>query len=289
MLSMGNHKCMREEYDLKGGIDMKKTFSRIPAKCLMALVMILCMVCAILPITAMADGTQFYPGGYNYTISGTVICRQLNVRSEPKTSAKSYGKLKNGQTVIIVGEYDDWTVVDLSSCGFNMQGTGYVKKGLIKPDPHWIVLTQYTNLYATPWQMTNPKNGEQSGRVMLVIEENYPFYAVQCCEETPGTSFIYMGDVGQYSQYGQNLYVVAEKNVPIYDAPWGRQISTLDRFTIVNVEAGGYGYSGIQEYPFENYEQYYESDGFYYVTVNYGQNDAFSGYVPIQYIQKIIN
>ena len=268
---------------------MKKTFSRIPAKCLIALVMVLCMAFAILPTVAFADGYQNNPYTYNYSRPGTVLCRQCNVRSEPKTNAKSYGKLKNGQTVTIVGEYGDWTIVDLSSCGFNTQGTGYVKKGLIVPDPCWIVLTQYTNFYATPWNINGYKNGEQSGRVVLLIEEYYPFYAIQCCESTPGTSFIYMSDVGQYSQYGQNLYVVADEKVPVCDAPWGRQISSLDRFTIVNVLSGGYANSGIQDYPFDNYDQCYENDGYYYVAVNYGQQDEYYGYIKTQYLQKIIN
>ncbi len=271
---------------------MKNNFSRRSSRIISAILLVMCMFTFVyMPTTAFAydDYTQYLSP---YSHQGTVVCRQCNVRSSPKTSASSYGKLKNGQTCTIIGEYGEWTMVDLSSCGFNDQGYGFVKKGLIETDPYWIVLTQYTYLYATPWQMNGSRNGEQSDRVMLVIEEQYPWYAVQCCENTPGTSFVYFGDVKQYSQPGQNLHVIAEDQVPVYDAPWGRQISMLDKFTIVNVEYGYYGgNSGIQEYPFDNNysDQCYEVDGFTCVTVNYGQNNAYTGYVKSQYVQRIIN
>jgi hypothetical protein len=269
---------------------MTKKFSRRFVTFVLAFAFVFSVIgMTFAPSEALAD--DYYNYLYPYTRQGTVLCRQLNVRVSPKTSAKSYGKLKNGQTCTIVGQYNDWIMVDLNSCGLSGDGQsfGFVKYGLIEFDPGWIVLTQYTNLYATPWQTFNYKNGEQSGRVLLVIEQNYGYYAVQCCESTPGTSFIYAGDVGQYSQYGQNLYVVAEDKVPVYDAPWGRQISTLDRFTIVDVAYGGYGNTGIQQYPFETYDECYENDGFTYVTVNYGQENAYGGYINSQYLQKIIN
>ncbi len=221
--------------------------------------------------TAPDYSYEYYQYLYPYSHTGTLVCSRATVRKSPSASSGEYGKLKNGQTCVIVGKYNEWLIIDLASCNFNSNpsGYGYVKEGLIKSDPYWIVTTQYTYLYATPWQSANLRNGEQSNRVFLVIEENYPFYAVQCTESTAGSSFIYQWDIGRYSKDGQDLYVIAEDKVPILDGPYGRQTSTLERFTIVNVT----GYNG--EY--------------YYVTVNVGTNNEFSGWVKSQYCQKIIN
>ena len=72
------------------------------------------------------------------------------------------------------------------------------------------------------------------------------------------------------SRDGENLYVCAEDKVPLLDSPYGNQISTIDRFTIVNVDS--------------NYGDYTR------VTVNFRDyNSAYSGWVKTQYIQKIAN
>ena len=211
---------------------------------------------------------QYY---YNYAHPGTVICTQLTVRTDPSTTASEYGKLKNGQSCSILGQYGEWYIIDLASCNYKDHPTGYgfAKEALIKQDPYWIVLTQYTYMYTTPWQKANKRNGEQSGRVCLVIEEEYPFYAIQCREYTAGTSFVFQWDVGQYSKAGQNLYVCVEDSIPIYDSPWGQQIKTVDKFTIVDVDS----VSGIYSH----------------IVVNAGTAKEFSGWIQSQYIQKIIN
>ena len=246
---------------------------------LLALLLCICLI-ASLTITAHAEcyqGTSIVPEGYPpefaqylypYSHTGTVICSQCNLRPDVTTDW-SYGQLKNGDTCVIVGKYDDWLIIDLASCKIDQTGYAFVKKELIKEDPYWIVTTQYTNLYATPWENEKMKNGEQYNRVFLVIEEQYPFYAVQCKESSAGTSFIYQSEIGKFSKDGQNLYVCAEDNVPIYDTRYWYQIGTIDIFTIVDV--------------------YSSSNGYYSVVVNEGEWNEYTAGVNSQYLQKIIN
>ena len=210
---------------------------------------------------------------YPYAHTGTVICRKLTVRAGPSMSAQSYGRISNGKSCKIIGRCEGWLILDLASCDFAeyQSGYGFVKEDLVKQDPYWIAVPQYTNLYATPWQNANLKNGEQDNRVYFVIEEQYPFYAVQCCEDTAGTSFIYMQDVVPYSPEGQDLHVCVENEVPVYDAPWGEmhQMITLEKFTIVDVVG--------------------QNGNYFYVTVVSENNYGVSGWVEIPYIQDIIN
>ena len=219
-----------------------------------------------------AEVAPYQDSMFQYAHYGTVASTRLTVRREPDSNSSGYGKITNGQSCKIVGRYGGWLILDLSSLGLPdaPEGIGFVKSNLIRENPYWIATTQYTLMYATPWQKTNLENGEQSDRVFLVLEEEYPFYAVQCTEHAAGTSFIYQSDVGRYSRDGENLYVCAEDKVPLLDSPYGNQISTIDRFTIVNVDS--------------NYGDYTR------VTVNFRDyNAAYSGWVKTQYIQKIAN
>lgn len=208
---------------------------------------------------------------YQYNRSGTVHCSRVTVRSAPDSSSSGYGKLRNGQTCTIVGETGGWWIIDLSSCGFadHTYGYGYAKRDLISLDPSWIVVDPYTYLYTDPWY-SGKLNGEQYDRVYLVISESAEFYCVQCTEDAAGSSFIRKYDVPQYSQEWQNLYVIAENNVPMRDNPDGSTINTLSRYTIVNVESwDGYGY--------------------YYVRVLSDTDYEYCGWVNRQYVQKVIN
>ena len=246
-----------------------KNFSK--ALLIAVVVAVVCMFFLATSDAAHADGENVYePYFYPYYRSGTVVCSQLTLRSTPSTSGKEYGKLKNGQTCVILGEYDEWFIIDLSSVGISGD-YGFAKSALIKEDPAWIVLTQYTYMYTDPWEYDDAKrNGEQSGRVCLVISESRAFYCVQCKENSPGSSFIRKRDVGQYSQYGQNLHVVAEADVPVYEAPFGGGTKdVLGRFTIVNVDA--------------------YSDIYCHVTVNTGEANQYDGWVESRYLQRIIN
>lgn len=212
---------------------------------------------------------DYSPYMFQYSQTGIVLCTQLTIRTEPSTSASEYGKLNNGQTCTIIGQYDEWYIIDLSSLdgGYffsSYNPYGFIKSSLVKLNPYWITLTQYTNLYADPWG-SGVKNGEQSGRTMLVISESQDYYCVQCRDFNAGSSFIRKWDVGQYYTDGQVRYLVAEDGVPMYDSPWGDQVSKLSMYTIVTIDA--------------------YSDIYCHVTVNGGE----SGWVKAHYIQQIIN
>ena len=183
---------------------MKKFFSII-------LVMMLIFTFVGGLTTAFADGyygsnnyynNYFY--AYQYRWSGIVICTNISIRESPSTSAKRYGQLHNGDVVTIVGENNGWYTILLSSTGLkdiplDEGAVGFAKSSLIKSNPGWIVLTQYTNVYDDPW-WTGNSNGEfVSGTPLLVKSENEYFYCVQTKGSTAGSSFIRKSDVGRYS------------------------------------------------------------------------------------------
>ncbi len=213
---------------------------------------------------AFADDYDMYLYGYNRT--GVCICTQCTLRATPSTNGTSVGRLRNGETCYIVGQYgNDWFMVGLGDGSY-----GFVKAGLVKADPMWIVLTKYTYLYATPWDTGDfggLRNGEQSGRAMLVLGQRGSYYAVQCREGTAGTSFVHTWDVGSYSN-GANLYVCAEQ-VDLLDSPSGTKVTTADRFTIVTVDS--------------------MSGDYYHVVVNAGTAEETSGWVLSRFIHPVIN
>lgn len=237
---------------------------------IVAMIIISTVILSLCSVAAADYSDPYEPYFYQYAHPGTVVCSQLTVRTEPSTGARELGKLKNGQPCYIRGMYNDWYIIDLSSCGISSSAPyGFAKEALIKQDPYWIVLTKYTYMYATPWQKECKRNGEQMNRVCFVIEEEYPFYAVQCKELTPGTSFIYMQDVGQYSQPDQNLYVTVYDPIPVLDSPYGNQITSVGKFFIADVDSA--------------YDMYY------HIVINAGAENEISGWVDSMYLQKIIN
>ena len=192
----------------------------------------------ILPLTlAGAEGSPTYwdsaSQSYLYTEPhyGIVICRQMNVRNRAATSGTSYGQIKNGQPVKILGISQDgkFYVLDLQSCGFAKAtpgSYGYAKSSLIVEDPRFFYASGTLDLYATPWG-DGKKNGEQGKRYFLIISESNGWYAVQTQESNPGTSFIRSGSVPVYYQ---SRYVVTW-DAPLYDEYSGAQIQTAKRFT----------------------------------------------------------
>ena len=138
------------------------------------------------PAAYWDDATQSYL--YYAPHYGIVICRQMNVRDRAATNGQTYGSIKNGQPVKILGisQNGSFYVLDLASCGFQNTGAatvGYAKSSLIKIDPEFLATTKLTNLYATPWS-TSLKNGEQTGRFFLIVDHylrallEHPAFAV---------------------------------------------------------------------------------------------------------------
>ena len=228
--------------------------------------------------SAMADGPNYWDSTTNtyqyYAPSyGIVICRQMTVRDRPSTNGASYGMIKNGQPVKILGKSQDgnFYMVDLASCGFQNAGdatVGYVKSSLIKIDPQFLASTKLTDIYATPWS-TQLKIGEHVDRFWLVIDQNYNWYAVQAMESSVGAGFILSSDVGNYSGY-QQKYLITWDNVPLLDEASWSQIQTLKRFSVGTfVQMGGNDYTLL--------------------VFNQGQPNEFRGWVSDQYIAPIIN
>lgn len=236
------------------------------------------LLLVLVAFSALADGPaywddttqsyQFYAPSY-----GIVICRQMTVRDRPATNGTSYGQLKNGQPVRILGKSADnnFYMVDLASCGFQNTGDatyGFAKSSLIKIDPQFLASTKLTNIYATPWS-TNLKNGEHVDRFWLVLDQQYNWYAVQAMESSVGTGFILASDIGNYSGYSQK-YVVTWDNIPLLDEYSWAQTQTLRRFSVGSfVQMSGNDYTML--------------------VFNEGQPTEFRGWVSDQYIAPIIN
>ena len=241
------------------------------------LVFLAAVLLTLVAFSAVADGPSYWDEAtksylYSMPTYGIVICRQMNVRDKASTSGTSFGQIKNGQPVKILGKSSDgnFYMLDLASCGFKNTGSatyGFAKSSLIKIDPQFIASTKSTNLYATPWS-ANLKNGEQSDRFFLIIDQQYNWYAVQATENAPGTAFIQMGDVGYYSNYQQKKVIVWD-NVPLLDESSWVQTQTLKRWSVGNV------YSDTGEYSL--------------LVFNEGQPNEVRGWVSNQYAASIIN
>ena len=205
-------------------------------KRILALLTALVMLVLLLPLSfAAADGSYWDAASrsffYNEPRYGIVICRQMNVRNKASTGGSSYGQIKNGQPVKILGfaEDDRFYVLDLESCGFKNVAPGsygYAKSSLIKIDPEFFYAAGTIDLYATPWG-DGLKNGEQGKRFFLILSEGNGWYAVQTSESSPGTSFVKASAV---SAAYLSRYVVTW-DAPLYDESTGAQIQVAKRFT----------------------------------------------------------
>ncbi len=232
----------------------------------------------LLPLSvAGADGEgTFWDGtyqawAYEEPLYGIVICRSMNVRNRASTSGSTYGSIKNGQPVKILGVTQDgkFYVLDLQSCGFTNAASGdfgYAKSSLIKPDPSFFYADSTTDLYSTPWG-DGKKNGEQSKRYFLIIAAYGNWYAVQTTESSPGTSFVRSSAV--YPTY-QNRYVVTW-DAPLYQDEYTvTPFRTSKRFELVGRWQSAYG-DRIQ------------------LVFNEGTANQFTAWISSQYIAPLIN
>ena len=90
-------------------------------KRLLVMITIVIMLMLLLP-AAHADGyTTWDPVNqaymYNDAHYGIVICTKMNVRNQPSTSGSTYGSIRNGQPVKILGVTQDgnFYLLDLAS------------------------------------------------------------------------------------------------------------------------------------------------------------------------------
>ena len=238
------------------------------------LALLVAVLILLLPLViAEADGSVYWDSTsqsyyYDEPHYGIVICRQMNVRNRAAASGTSYGQIKNGQPVKVLGVTQDnkFYVLDLQSCGFTNAAPGsfgYAKSSLIKIDPQFIYATKLLDLYATPWG-DGKKNGEQMNRFFLIISQYGSWYAVQTQETAPGTSFIKAASIPLYYQ---SKYVVTW-DAPLYD-DYGNQIQIAKRFT-----------SGYMEN---------QSGDRTKLVFNRGEANEFRAWIPTQYIAPVIN
>ncbi len=232
------------------------------------------LIILLLPLAvAGADSSYYWDSNsqsyfYDEPHYGIVMCRQMNVRNKAATSGTSYGQIKNGQPVRILGVTQDYKffVLDLESCGFKNAAPGsygYAKSSLIKEDPQFIYASKLLDLYATPWG-DGKKNGEQTGRYFLIVSQYGSWYAVQTQETSPGTSFI---NASSISLYYQSKYVVTW-DAPLYD-DYGYQIQTVKRFT------PGYMINQTTDRT--------------KLIFNRGEANEFTAWIPTLYIAPVIN
>ena len=203
---------------------------------------------------------------------GIVICTRMNVRNKASTSGTSYGQIRNGQPVKILGtsQNGDFYLLDLESCGFTgvQPGAGgYAKTSLIKMDPEFIATTKLTNLYATPWTQ-ELKNGEQSNRFFLMIAQYNSWYAVQAMESSTGTAFIRAGEIGQYTPAYRSMYVITW-DTTMYDEYSWAPTQTIKRFTPGSLLSTSGDYTLL--------------------AFNEGTASEYHGWIPNQFIAPIIN
>lgn len=257
----------------------------------LAMVIAFLMVIIALTATATADVGEYYwdqeTQAYTFTTPayGIVICTKMNVRNMASTKGKSYGQIKNGQPVKVIGvtQNADFYVLDLESCGFkNVEpgSFGYAKTGLIKLNPQFIYVSKMTNLYSTPWnneynkawyQRQKLKNGEQINRYFIVIDTYEDWYAVQTSESSPGTAFIKIKDVtrnNQYYGYYTSRYVTTWE-APLLDENTWAQKNVVKRFT-EGEYIGDYG-------------------DYVLMSFNTGLANEYRGFINKQYIAPVIN
>ena len=180
-----------------------------------------------------------------YSFSGIVICTKLTVRKSPSINASWYCRLKNGDIVKVIDDDGKWATIDLASIGQG-EGVGYVKSGLVKPTPCFIVLTKSTNGWDDPWYM-GLKNGEFSaGEPKLVKSQTAEFYCIQPHKGHAGSSFIRITDVGMFTQDCEPGHaVVMDDKVAVYDYYSSNVIGQLNTNDIVQVLEYGSDWSHI--------------------------------------------
>ena len=240
-------------------------------KRLLVMITIVIMLMLLLP-AAHADGyTTWDPVNqaymYNDAHYGIVICTKMNVRNQPSTSGSTYGSIRNGQPVKILGVTQDgnFYLLDLASCGISSdQYYGYAKASLIKIDPEYLIASRLLNLYATPWG-DGMKNGEQTNRAFLVISEENGWYAVQATETTPGTAFIRTKDApANYT----GRYIVTW-DTDLYDDNTIAKYQSVKRFTVGSLIGVSGDYSRM--------------------LFNEGTANEFYAWVYNQYLAPVIN
>ena len=130
-----------------------------------------------IPMAALSDASEWV---------GEVIARQITFRSNPKSSSKSLGSIKNGATVTILdNDHRGWYHVQYDG------KEGYVMDAYVVENPDHMILQSSTQVYAFPH--SDKRVGSLSTYTRLTIIDEYDGYYVVSLREASG--FIHKRDV----------------------------------------------------------------------------------------------
>lgn len=237
----------------------------------MALIAVMALSFAV---TAFADDGNPYQDSY-YVIpsSGVVVSFEAPIMPTPSKNSEPLGTLEAGTMCRILGAYDDdgdlWYVIDLTIFdGFDAE-YGLVDAMYMIEHPSWIMLSSPTNLCSTTWFNNNLfYNGGRLTGLVVVLDENEEFYAVQYSGHFGGTSFLAKYRVPQYSQEGQELYILPFTAL-VYDI-LHNQIGELPGMTVIEIDGPSAG-------------------DYVHIKANPGTDDELDCWIVYQSMQRIIN
>lgn len=250
---------------LGGNITLKNFGSRLLAMVLIAVMALTCTAAVF-----AEEGNPYLDSYYDIPSSGVAVCFDTPVLAAPR--GEQIGTLEVGTECRVLGRYEErgrvWFIVDLTLFdGFHAE-YGFVKVLYIVENPRWIMLTNPTSLYSTTWLNDNNRNnGEVSGLVMI-LDEDEDFYAVQYSGDFGGTSFLEKYLVQPYSQVGQEMYVLPI-GAPVYDS-LHNQIGELPGMTVIQMDGPAAG-------------------DYLHIKANPGTDDELSCWIVFQSLQKIIS
>lgn len=165
-------------------------------KRIVAVILCIVMTVVMLPVMALAE------------MEGVVLPNYVSVRELPDESSKRLYKAYSSKELVIVGQVNEWYIVDLKSSGFTEEdGIGYVKSIYIVTTGYSLRLTgDSIYVYQDPW--SGKANGERgNGDTLFVTYETLEWLVVKTNSDSSGSSFVRKSDVGLYNYVGDTTYV----------------------------------------------------------------------------------
>ena len=241
---------------------------------LLAMVFIAVMALTCTTAVFAEEGNPYLDSYYDIPSSGMVVSFEAPIMPTPSKESEPLGTLEAGTMCRILGAYEDddgylWYVIDLTIFdGFDAED-GLVSTMYMIEHPSWIMLSRPTTLYSTTWFNDNLfYNGKSLTGLVVVLDEDEEFYAVQYMNHFGGTSFVPKNHVRPYSQEGQELYVLPI-GAPVYDS-LHNQIGELPGMTVIQMDGPAAG-------------------DYLHIKANPGTDDELSCWIVFQSLQKIIN
>ncbi len=247
---------------------MKNFYTRFIAIVVIIMMALSCTVAAFAD-----DGNPYQDSYYDIPSSGMVVSFEAPIMPTPSSEDVPLGKLEAGTMCRILGIYDNdgflWYIVDLAIFdGFDAE-YGFIGYMYMIENPSWIMLAKPTTIYSTAWFNDHLfYNGRSITGLVVVLDEDEEFYAVQYMNHFGGTSFLVKNHVKPYSQEGHDLYILPI-GAPVYDDS-RNQIGELPGLTVIDVDDRSAG-------------------NYIHITANPGTADELSCWIDFQSLQRIIN